>query len=66
MYSSKLYIGSATSKSSALSINTLLVFEIQLINGALFLDATLLFIQFFALSGFVTVTTRLTKIYASE
>ena len=37
LYSSKLYIGITTSKSSALSIFTPLIFEIQLINGALFL-----------------------------
>ena len=37
LYSSKLYIGITTYKSSALSIFTPLIFEIQLINGALFL-----------------------------
>ena len=37
LYSSKLYIGITTSKSSALSIFIPLIFEIQLINGALFL-----------------------------
>ena len=35
--SSKLYIGIVTSKSSALLINVPLIFEMQLINGALFL-----------------------------
>ena len=33
-----MYIGIATSKSSALSINVPLIFEMQLINGALFLE----------------------------
>ena len=37
LYSSKLYIGITASKSSALSIFIPLIFEIQLINGALFL-----------------------------
>ena len=37
LYSSKLYIGITTSNSSALSIFTPLMFEMQLINGLLFL-----------------------------
>ena len=35
MYLSKLYIGTITSRSAALSITTLLIFDKQLINGAL-------------------------------
>ena len=42
MYSSKLCIGIRTSKSFALSIFTPLIFEIQLINGALFLKTDFL------------------------
>ena len=43
-----------------------LIFEIQLINGTLFLNATALSIYlFFALSGSVTVLFPLTTIYAS-
>ena len=63
MYSSKLYIGVTTSKSSALSICTTLIFEMQLINGALFLNATLL--VFFGLSGSVAVIPPFTTIYTS-
>ena len=37
MYSINLYTGITTSKSSTLSIDTPLIFEMQLINGALFL-----------------------------
>ena len=37
MHSNKLYIGIATSKSSALSINTFLIFKKQLVNGEFFL-----------------------------
>ena len=40
-----------------------LIFEIQLINGALFLNATALFL--FALSGLVTVISPFTAMYAS-
>ena len=39
LYSIKLYVDITTSKPSAFSINTLLIFDIQLINGALFLNA---------------------------
>ena len=49
--------------SSALSICTLLIFEMQLINGALFLNATVLFL--FASNGPVTVIVLFTTIYAS-
>ena len=42
LHSSKLFIGITTSKSSALSIFTPLVFEIQLINGVLFLKTNFL------------------------
>ena len=45
-------MGITISKSSALSIFTPLIFEIQLINGALFLNVTILFIS--ALSGLTT------------
>ena len=41
-----------TSKSSGLSIFTPLIFEMQLINGALFLNVTVLFIS--ALSSLTT------------
>ena len=44
LYSSKLYIGITKSKSSALSICTPLIFEIHLINGALCLNVTTLFL----------------------
>ena len=40
-----------------------LIFEMQLINGALFLNATALFL--FALFGLVTVISPFTTIYAS-
>ena len=46
-------MGITTSKSSALSFFTPLVFEMQLINGALFLNVSALFL--FALSRLVTV-----------
>ena len=41
------------SKSSALSVSVLLIFEMQLINGALFLKAN--FLSYASLFGFVTV-----------
>ena len=41
------------SKSSALSISILLIFEMQLINGALFLKAN--FLSYVASFGFATV-----------
>ena len=47
-----------------MSVCTPLVFEMQLINGALFLNATILFR--FALFGSVKVIVPLTTIYASE
>ena len=43
LYSSKLYIGITTSRSSAFSINTLLIFDMQLVNGAFFLNVKNLF-----------------------
>ena len=58
-------MGIATSKSSALSIFTPLIFEIQLINGALFLNITAVFYYFLALSELVTVIILFTTIYAS-
>ena len=57
------FIGISTSKSSALSSNTLLLFETQLIDGALFLSAALLLL--FALSGTAAVIVHFTTIYAS-
>ena len=46
-------MGITTSKSSALSMNVLLIFEMQLINGALFLNAKG---PFFLLLLFASVT----------
>ena len=40
-----MYIGITKSRSSALSINTLLIFDMQLVNGALFLNAKNLFLM---------------------
>ena len=57
-------MGITTSKSSALSIFTPLIFEMQLINGALFLNVVALF--FFALSGLTTIIVPFATIYASE
>ena len=48
-----MYIGITKSKSSAFSIFTPLIYEMQLMNGALFLNVTALFL--FALSRLVTV-----------
>ena len=45
LYSRKLYIGITTSKSSALWINTLLIFDMQLVNGASFLNPKNLFLH---------------------
>ena len=56
-------MGITTSKSSALSIFTPLIFEMQLINDALLSNVAALFL--FALSGLVTVTVPFTTIYAS-
>ena len=53
--------------SSALSINTLLVFDIQLVNGALFLNAKDLFLMSIKLlsASFVGVIYPIPRIYAS-
>ena len=51
------------SKSSALSIRVILIFEMQLINGALFLKAN--FLSYSVLFGSATVIVPLTTIYAS-
>ena len=51
------------SKSFALSISVLLIFKMQLVNGALFLKAN--FLSYASLSGFVTITFSLKTIYAS-
>ena len=56
-------IGITTSRSSALSFCTPLIFEMQLINGALFLNATALFLL--ALFGLVTAIILFTTIYIS-
>ena len=53
-------MGITTSKSSALSIFTPLILEIQLLNGALFLNVTTLFL--FAPFGFITVIVPFTII----
>ena len=50
------------SKSSALSISVLLIFEMQLINGALFLKAN--FLSYASLSPAIVIF-PLTTIYAS-
>ena len=49
------------SKSSALSMSVLLIFEMQLVNGALFLKPN--FLSYASLSEFVTVIFPLTTIY---
>ena len=51
------------SKSSALSMNVLLTFEMHVRNGALFLSV--IFLSYALLFGFVTVIFPLTTIYAS-
>ena len=51
------------SKSSALSVSVLLIFEMQLTNGALFLSVN--FLSYALLFGFVTVIFPLTTIRAS-
>ena len=56
-------MGIRTSKLSALSINVLLIFEMQERNGALFLKAH--FLSYASLLGFVTVLFPFTTIYAS-
>ena len=67
MYSIKLYIGITTSTSSAFSINALLIFDMQLVNGALFLNAKDLFLTSinYLSASFVRVIVPLTTIYAS-
>ena len=50
-------------KSSALSISVLLIFEMQLINGALFLKAN--FLSYALLFIIVTIIVPLTTVYAS-
>ena len=59
--SSKWHVGITTSKSSALSIFTLLTFEMQLINRTLFFNTDALFLC--ALSGSVTIIFPFTTIY---
>ena len=57
-------MGITTSKSSALSMNVLLIFEMQETNGVLFLKAN--FLPCALLFGFVTVIFPFATIYASE
>ena len=66
-------MGITASKSSALSIFTTLIFEMQLINGALFLNVTtlllllfffLIYLFFFAPVGLTIVIVPFTTIYA--
>ena len=57
-------MGITASKSSVLSMNVLLIFEMQETNGALFLKAN--FLPYALLFGFVTVIFPFTTIYASE
>ena len=52
------------SKSSALSMSVLFIFEMQETNGALFLKAN--FLSYRTLFGLVTVIVPFTTIYASE
>ena len=67
LYSSKLYIAVTTSKSFSLSINTLLIFDMQLVNSVLFLNAKNLFLMSMKplFLSFVRVISPLTTIYAS-
>ena len=58
-----MYIGITTSRSFEISICKPLIFEMQLINGTVFLNATLLFLL--ALSGSVTAIHPFTTIYVS-
>ena len=58
-----MYTGCITSKSSALSMNVLLIFEIQETNNALFLNPN--FLSYASLFGFVTVIVPFTTIYRS-
>ena len=50
LYSRKLYIGITISKSFALSINALLIFDIHDLNGTLFLKTIFLFLLLSLLS----------------
>ena len=61
LYSSKLYTSIAISKSSALSISVLLIFEVQLINAALFLKAN--YLSYTSSFGSVTVIVPSTTMY---
>ena len=64
LYSIKLHISITISKSSALLINTLLIFDIQLINAAMFFNAKDLFFLFFLWFP-STVIILLTTLHAS-
>ena len=63
MYSFKLHVGVTMSKSFALSMSELLIFEMEEVNEVLFLKANF-FLQF-ATFGSATVIVFLTTIYAS-
>ena len=56
LYSIKLYIGITTSTFSTLSINIILIFETQEINGALFLKANFPSITWLVFAVLVAVT----------
>ena len=56
LYSIKLYMGITTSKSSAFSINTLLIFETEEINGTIFLKANYLSITLSVFAVLIVVT----------
>ena len=53
LYSSNLKIGIAISRSSAISINVLLIFDILDLNEALFLKTSFLFAWLFRLFSFL-------------
>ena len=67
LYSSKLYISITTSRSSALSICTPLIFEMWLISGVLFLILiSLLTLQFFRIDSIHFLVTNFGKSLSSE
>ena len=63
LYSIKLYIDFTISKSSALSMSVLLIFEMPLMNSGLFLKAN--FLSYAWLFGSLTLDVRLTITYRS-
>ena len=64
LYSDRLYIGMIMARSSALSINVLLIFDMRDLNGLIFLNVSFLFLL---LTGLVpsTFIIPLRTIYAS-